>query len=102
MNRSEHLFTILAEEAVEVAHRVTKVLRFGLLEVQPGQTATNVERLHGELCDLAAVLEMLADEHPCIEALLADQEAAAAQIVAKRVKVEKFLAFSRELGTLQP
>jgi hypothetical protein len=36
-----------AEEAVEVAQRATKVLRFGIDEVQPGQSLTNADPTTG-------------------------------------------------------
>jgi hypothetical protein len=94
VNYREHLLTIAAEEAVEVAQRATKALRFGLMEVQPGQTLTNAERLMGEFHDLLAALEMLHDE---AKLPLRINRAA---IDAKRVQVEKFLAYSAELGTL--
>jgi len=97
MNRQEHLLTIVGEEAIEVAHRASKALRFGLLEIEPGQDLTNAQRLMGEFCDLIAALEMLNDETR-MQLVLVDRPA----FEAKKIKVEKFLAYSRELGTLQP
>jgi NTP pyrophosphatase (non-canonical NTP hydrolase) len=103
MNRMEHLLSIVAEEAVEVAQRATKALRFGVHEAQPGQELSNLQRMRGELCDLLAAFEMVYDEaghqfgqlgHHARE--LVDLDA----IAAKKAKVEKFLAYSRELGTL--
>ena len=58
MTRTDHLLTIVAEEAVEVAQRATKALRFGLTEVQEGHDANNADRLLRELNDLAAVVEI--------------------------------------------
>lgn len=96
MKRHEHLLTILAEECAEVAQRASKALRFGLGEVQPGQGLTNAERIVGEVTDLLAVALMLADEgHLALE----DQQGA---VAAKRAKVEKFLAYSAQCGTLEP
>jgi NTP pyrophosphatase (non-canonical NTP hydrolase) len=94
MNRQEHLLTILAEECAEVAQRASKALRFGLGEVQPGQSLTNAERIVGELTDLFSVVSMLVDE----EHINLCGSAAAEQ--AKRAKVEKFLQLSEQLGTL--
>lgn len=94
MNRQEHLLTILAEECAEVAQRASKALRFGLGEVQPGQSLTNAERIVGELADLFSVVSMLVDE----EHINLCGSAAAEQ--AKRAKVEKFLQLSEQLGTL--
>jgi hypothetical protein len=51
------LLTILIEECAEVQQRATKALRFGIDEVQPGQTFTNAERLAAELGDLIEMVE---------------------------------------------
>lgn len=97
MKRYEHLLTILGEEAVEVAQRCSKALRFGLHEVEPGQGYSNRERILVEFADFFAVLEMLntegvldLEEYPVAEA-----------IEAKKAKVEKFLTYSRHCGTLE-
>lgn len=45
MNKVEYLLACLAEEAVEVAQRATKAMRFGCNEVQPGQPLCNVQRI---------------------------------------------------------
>ena len=53
------LLTILAEECCEVGQRVSKALRFGIKEIQPGQDLTNAERIMEELGDIFAVMELL-------------------------------------------
>ena len=58
MTREEHLLIVAVEECAEVAQQLTKVLRFGLDEIEPGQTLTNRERIYAEYCDLRAVLGM--------------------------------------------
>ncbi|WP_161992633.1 RNA-guided endonuclease InsQ/TnpB family protein [Aureimonas leprariae] len=79
---------------------MSKALRFGVDEVQPGQTLTNAERLHGELLDLLAVWDMLADlrvvPRPNFWQLDCDA------IDAKQAKVEKFMAYAVEKGALAP
>jgi NTP pyrophosphatase (non-canonical NTP hydrolase) len=55
------LLTILAEECCEVGQRVSKALRFGLMEIQPGQPLSNAERIAEELGDLLATAEELND-----------------------------------------
>lgn len=55
------LLTILAEECCEVGQRVSKALRFGLMEIQPGQPLSNAERIASELGDLLATAEELND-----------------------------------------
>lgn len=93
MNRTEHLLCILAEECSEVAQRVSKALRFGLSEVEPGQTKNNAERINEELDDLFGVFTMLIGEEILREPSL-DQG------IMKMSKVEKYLKYSREQGTL--
>ena len=50
------LLEILAEECAEVIQRVTKALRFGVDEVQPGQPHTNAQRISYEMGDVLATL----------------------------------------------
>lgn len=96
MNRNEHLLTILAEEGVEVAQRCTKALRFGINETQPGQDQNNAERLRGEFIDLLTIYRM------CVDAGLVEPvtEADEPAMEEKRQKVERFLDYSRTMGTL--
>lgn len=96
MNRQEHLLTILGEEGVEVAQRCSKALRFGLGEVQPGQELNNAARIRGEYIDLLAVMRMLVEEGAI--APVTDDDLPAME--EKRQKVEKFLEYSRQCGTL--
>lgn len=51
MTEIEYLLVCLAEEAAEVQHRVMKALRFGIDEVQEGQSLTNLERIAEEVRD---------------------------------------------------
>ena len=94
MTRTEHLLWILAEECAEVAQRASKAARFGLAEVQPEQDLNNADRLRDELTDLLAVAEMLNDDEliGCYDYATGKRQ--------KREKVEKFLRYSAECGTL--
>lgn len=89
MTEQEHLLSILAEEAVEVAQRATKALRFGLAEIEPGQTLDNAERIRKELADFLGVYEMLYLAWPQFE-----------DVIAKKTKVRRFLEYSKQCGTL--
>ena len=93
MDRKEHLLIVLAEECAEVQQAVTKALRFGLDEGRDIET-TNAERLRYELNDLMAMVEMLAAEG----INLSSDYAARAE---KKAKVEKYLIYSAECGTLR-
>ena len=92
MNRQEHLMTILTEECSEVQQAITKALRFGLNEGRD-ITCTNAERLRAELNDLLAMVEML-------EAEGLDLSSDYTHRAAKKAKVEKYLLYSAECGTL--
>lgn len=96
MTENEHIMTTAAEEAVEVAQRITKALRFGVDEVQPGQQLSNGERILQEFHDLWSMLKWMAERGLMPGALEPSREIAD----AKRAKVRKFMAISREQGTL--
>ena len=53
------LLEILAEECAEVIQRVTKALRFGIEEVQPGQPDSNSRRIGLELGDVMETVDKL-------------------------------------------
>lgn len=89
MKREEHLLTIAMEECNEVAQRLSKALRFGLAEVQPGQGFDNGYRIGIEYNDLVAVLRLLGLEFH-------DPR----MIAAKQEKVEHFLRYAETCGTL--
>lgn len=96
MTRTEHLLDILIEECAEVIQRATKAKRFGLKETQPGQEHDNAERISYELADLFAVVELLEEEEALVEPHYLD----GAILNAKKEKVEKYLKYSVECGTL--
>ncbi len=87
----------LAEECNEIGQRVSKAIRFGLDEIQPGQSLTNRDRLVDELTDFIAATEYLIDEGiipkdvPNLDDIL-DQ---------RRKRIDKYLDYSRSLGILK-
>ena len=95
MNRTEMLLMIAAEECAEVAQRCSKAARFGMLQTQPGQPLNNRQRIEQEMMDLIGTLEMMdiyfSDGSTVVENA----------ILARRERIEKYLQFSRECGTLQ-
>ena len=98
MNTTEYLVAMVEEEALEIAHRASKALRFGLTEVQPGQNETNAQRLAGEYVQLVATLIML--ETHIQTSIIPKGREHAAMVDAKIAKVHKFMEYSRQLGTL--
>lgn len=98
MTYDEYLLETAAEECAEIAQRISKALRFTLAEIQPGQPLSNAERIVGELADLQAMVEMLEERGLIDGRPLHDRSL----IVAKKAKVEKFAAYSEQLGAMIP
>jgi hypothetical protein len=98
VNRAEYLLTVAGEEAVEVAQRVSKALRFGLTEVQPGQSLNNAERIVEEFHQLYAMLDWLQREGAIPDRIdIAPDQVTMRQ---KRDKVQRFMAISVKEGAL--
>lgn len=57
MTVQEHLLVGIMEECDELSQRISKALRFGMEEVQPGQELTNRQRIIYELNDLIGLLK---------------------------------------------
>lgn len=105
MNRAEHLLTVAMEECAELTQRLSKSKRFGINEVQPGQPDSNAWRALGEYADLLAAIEMLQAEGllPSIGDFDQPEEYVRWLVQrkeSKKAKVEKFLLYSAECGTL--
>lgn len=96
MNREEHLLIKIAEEAGEIVQRATKALSFGLNDHHPSQQQNNAKGLVYEFNDLVAVMHMLEEE----EVIENPRELQIEQQSLKRAKVEKYLAYSKQLGKL--
>lgn len=97
MSRAEHLLIITAEECNEVAHRISKALRFSPYEIQPGQKYTNARRIMDEFYQLRLMILMLIEEG-ILYAL--DDDIVLIIEKSKREKVERFLKLSESVGTL--
>lgn len=98
MNRQEMLLVKLSEECDEVGQRVCKALRFGLEEVQEGQTLTNAERIVEEYLDIVAAVAMLTEEG--LISFETSTENYFQRIEDRKKRIEKYLEFSRKCGTL--
>lgn len=95
MDRLEHLLVILGEESAEIAQDCAKALRFGLHDSWDSG-ASNIQRIDQEFNDLIAVATMINEEMGG-NFLIIDQQ----KMSKKRAKVEKYLKYSQELGTLK-
>ena len=83
MDYEQYLLGKLAEECAEVGQRALKTAQFGMDEVQPGQALDNAERLHAELDDLMAIVELLNVHHGL------NYTPNAARIAAKKAPAKK-------------
>jgi hypothetical protein len=95
MTREQFLLIKLAEEATEVAQIALKTAQFGMEEKHPDLQENNKQRVHAELNDLTAIIEMLNKDHDF--GFLAHHD----HIKAKKIKVDKFYEYSRTLGKVQ-
>lgn len=95
LNERQYLLICLNEECAEVQHRISKALRFGFEEIEPGQNLTNSQRISGELTDLLTVASMLKDAGFPLTPF--DQEAKD----LKTAKVKKYMKHSQNVETLE-
>lgn len=95
----EYLLDCLVEECCEIGQRVGKAKRFTLDEMQPGQNLSNQTRIRLEVLDLLTICSMLRDRG--VELFNFASNADMRHMVEKQRKVEKFMAYSRSLGTLE-
>jgi hypothetical protein len=93
MTIQELLYVQAMEECAEVAARISKALRFGLDECEPGQASDNLQRIRGEVADLIAVLDMAGIVKVVGDTTLLHVDPAALR--AKRAKVHKYIAYSQ-------
>lgn len=94
MNRQQYLLICAMEECAEVSQRISKALRFGLTEVQPGHEANNAERIMEEVVDLVTVIKLLTEA-----GALPDFEWR--ESPAKRAKLQKYMEYSERMRVLQ-
>jgi len=93
----EHLLTCLAEECGEVAKPTHKALRFGLDDRDPKRrkAPTNREEIILEANDFMTIMEILVERGVIPEDWECEERKA-----AKRKKVDEFLRYAYEAGTL--
>lgn len=111
MNKEQFLLTKIAEECGEVAEEFSlaiqqlmkvqkialKAQQFGMNETHHSLDRNNMQRLYQELDDLSAIIEML-EEH--VEEF--NYKPSRRNILNKKHKVEKYLAYSVDLGKVEP
>jgi len=100
MHLNEYMLTVLGEEGVEIAQRVSKANRFGLNETEPGKTLNNAERIEEEFIDMIAVYQ-LCESFGVLRTLDLEDRETQKRIREKKAKVLEYMNYSREQGTLE-
>lgn len=95
MTEEQILLVMLMEECDETSQRASKAIRFTLDEIQSGQPLTNAERIVYEFNDIVAIMEIL--HYKKLIPQMIDHEA----ISIKKAKIEKWLKYSKEIGTVK-
>jgi hypothetical protein len=95
MDEIQYLLNCLSEECAEVQQRVSKALRFGLKEIQPGQPLDNIQRIEEELIDVAAIISMLRERGVYLRGAIPDA------IAEKKEKVLETMILSERQGILK-
>lgn len=101
MNKIEMLLVQGAEECGELGQMFSKAARFGIDEVWPDpvgnpRNETNAQRMTREANDLFAVVELLRQELVIAGLCQPNRQL----IEEKKKKIEKYMEYSRERGTL--
>lgn len=97
MTVQEHLLVILMEECSELQKLAAKALRFGPHEVWPEhpELGSNAQRMQQEWNDLVAVVELLRETGISLSC-------SGKEIEAKQLKIQNYMVYSRDQGTLDP
>ena len=95
MNKIEHLFVCLTEEAAEISQAACKIQRFGPGNLESDRAKTNIEQLTTEVNDLVAILELLSEEGVILPNLYCKE-----QIELKKKKLRDWMIVSERLNLL--
>lgn len=108
MNLKEHTMITAEEEALEVAHAISKAIRFGTEKGLPGTDRNNAEDIGVEFCQLVAMLELMEDRGIKIPYVNFNRQADVPFIQVnrdlvdkKKAKFNEFLEYSKARGTYQ-
>ena len=106
MDKQEHLLTILGEECSELHQDICKALRFGMNDKGPDNKLDNTQLMFKEFNDILAMADMINEyvtSMPWSGVTYTDKGILYRDdkmVQKKKDKVEKYLAYSKEKGTL--
>lgn len=95
MKNWQYLLLKLSEECNEVGQMASKNMHFGMEECQAGRKESNKDRLHQEINDFLAIVELLNEEEAFD--FTPDKE----KIKAKKEKVKSYREYSISLGLVE-
>lgn len=100
MNEKEYLFVCLQEESIEIAYIISKILKFGVHDINPIGKETNIQFLRNEIIDLIGVIETIED---ALGIRLIDYKIKnnRDKIEQKKEKIKKYMEVSRKCLTLK-
>jgi NTP pyrophosphatase (non-canonical NTP hydrolase) len=76
---TQEILLILQEECAEVTQAISKCFRFGLEQIKPGKSKSNLEHLQEELGDLLCMIQLLQDMDIVTDAALEEARLAKLQ-----------------------
>lgn len=98
MDYKELLLVIMQKEAIGVANQISRCLKFGPNEVQPGKILPNCERVQEKLISLEVVYKMAMDQAIFPEILTGHLAMAKKQ---KEKDIDRMIAYSEECGVIK-
>lgn len=95
MTKTQYLLVKLAEEASELSQIALKTSQFGVHEKYIKAEKDNIGRVEQEFNDVLGVIELLKQE---VDVVIREDSD---QVVAKMVKVKKYMKLSQRLGMVE-
>jgi len=97
LNKEDYLLVCLSEECAEVQKEVSKALRFGLDDTNPATKIKNRNSIVNELNDIFAIVDLLVDNGT----LMFNEQKSIEQVQQKKIKLNKWMNYSREKNRLK-
>lgn len=94
MTPREYMLLCFAEEAIEVAHAASKVMRFTEHDAHTIGGQTNIQKLQSEFSELMAMVELL-EEHGIV------LKPSRGTITRKKERYSEYEDYSTKLGVIE-
>jgi NTP pyrophosphatase (non-canonical NTP hydrolase) len=94
-NKQDYHLQCLAEECNELAHIISKCLRFGINDYHPKTGIKNKNQLQQEILDVLALIELVTNDN---NLTITDENYLEQALLVKQRKVERYYDISAKLG----